>query len=65
VWCALRASHPRLALLAWIFPLGMVAVVLTTGNHYVLDIAGSVTLLTLAIAAASLWRRLAEKRVRE
>ncbi|MET7338735.1 phosphatase PAP2 family protein [Nonomuraea sp. NPDC005650] len=23
VWCALRASHPRSALLPWIFPLGM------------------------------------------
>ncbi|WP_428847052.1 phosphatase PAP2 family protein [Rhizohabitans arisaemae] len=33
VWCALRASHPRSAPLAWIFPLGMMAVVLITGNH--------------------------------
>lgn len=49
MWYALRGSHPRLALLLWIFPLGMAAVVLTTGNHYVLDIAGSVTLLAISI----------------
>lgn len=63
LWCAyavyyaLRDSHPRLALLPWIFPLGMAAVVLTTGNHYVLDIAGSVTLLAIAIGAMSVWER--------
>ncbi len=50
VWCALRASHPRSALLSWIFPLGMVTVVLITGNHYVLDIAGSTVLLGVSIA---------------
>ncbi|MBN6051031.1 phosphatase PAP2 family protein, partial [Nonomuraea sp. RK-328] len=62
VWCALRTSHPRLALLAWIFPLGMAAVVLTTGNHYVLDIAGSAVLLTVSIAVVSAWGHLAERR---
>lgn len=62
VWCALRASHPRWALLAWIFPLGMVAVVLITGNHYVLDIAGSAVLLAVSIAVVSVWGRLAERR---
>ncbi|MEV6033219.1 phosphatase PAP2 family protein [Nonomuraea sp. NPDC052116] len=62
VWSALRASHPGPALLAWIFPLGMVAVVLTTGNHYVLDIAGSVVLLIVSIAVVSAWGRLAERR---
>jgi hypothetical protein len=61
VWSALRASHPRLALLAWVFPLGMAADVLTTGNHYVLDIAGSTVLLLGSIAAGSLWGRLAER----
>lgn len=58
-WTALRGAHPRLALLAWVFPLGMVAVVLTTGNHYVLDIVGSAVLLVVSIAAASLWGHLA------
>jgi hypothetical protein len=53
VWSALRASHPRWALLAWLFPLGMVAVVLVTGNHYVLDEVGSVLLLGAAIASVS------------
>ncbi|WP_328807740.1 phosphatase PAP2 family protein [Nonomuraea antri] len=62
VWCALRATRPRLAWLAWSFPLGMTAVVLTTGNHYVLDVAGSVLLLAAAIGVASLWNRLAARR---
>ena len=57
-WYALRARHPRLAPLPWLFPLGMMAVVLATGNHYVLDIAGSVTLLLVSIAVASAWDRL-------
>jgi hypothetical protein len=57
VWSALRASHPRLALLAWVFPLGMVAVVLTTGNHYVLDVAASAVLLVVSIGAATVWGR--------
>ncbi|MFB9186217.1 phosphatase PAP2 family protein [Dactylosporangium sucinum] len=57
VWVALRATHPRAALLAWVFPLVMTAVVLTTGNHYVLDVAGSVVLLALAVGAASVWSR--------
>lgn len=48
-WLALRTSHPRLALLPWLFPLGMIAVVFTTGNHYVLDVVGSVVLLLAAI----------------
>jgi succinate-acetate transporter protein len=62
VWRGLRTTHPRPAWLPWLFPLGMMAVVLTTGNHYVLDIAGSVTLLLAAIAAASAWGRLAGRR---
>ncbi|GII64516.1 inositol phosphorylceramide synthase [Sphaerisporangium krabiense] len=61
-WCALRDSHPRAALLPWLFPLGMVAVVLVTGNHYVLDIAGSFALLAVSLAAAAAWGRLAERR---
>jgi hypothetical protein len=58
VWSALRGTHPRLALLSWLFPLLMVADVLATGNHYVLDIAGSITLLAVSIVAASMWGRL-------
>lgn len=58
-WSALRGSHPRFALLAWIFPLVMAADVLGTGNHYVLDIAGSALLLVVSIAAASAWGHLA------
>jgi hypothetical protein len=57
VWFALRGTHPRLAPLSWLFPALMVAVVLTTGNHYVLDVVGSVALLAVAVAAASVWGR--------
>jgi len=60
-WYALRARHSRLAVLPWLFPLGMAAVVLATGNHYVLDIAGSVTLLLAAVGAVSAWERLAAR----
>jgi hypothetical protein len=62
VWYALRDEYPRLALLSWIFPLGMAAVVLVTGNHYVLDIAASIALLIVSIAAASAWGHFAERR---
>ena len=58
VWLALRPSHPRLALLAWLFPLVMTAVVFTTGNHYVLDVVGSAVLLAASIGVAALWGRL-------
>ncbi|MFG1644093.1 phosphatase PAP2 family protein [Amycolatopsis sp. NPDC049252] len=59
VWSALRGTRPRLALVAWLFPLLMTADVLATANHYVFDVAGSVTLLAVALGAASLWGRLA------
>jgi hypothetical protein len=35
----------------------MIAVVITTGNHYVLDVVGSALLLTTSIAAAAVWGR--------
>ena len=56
-WLALRRRYPRLALLVWLFPMVMFAVVITTGNHYILDVAGSVVLLTISIAAAAVWDR--------
>ena len=59
VWSALRGTRPRLALAAWLFPLLMTADVITTGNHYVLDVAGSVALLAVSVGAAWLWGRLA------
>ena len=62
VWSALRGTHPRLALLSWLFPLLMAADVLDTGNHYVLDIAGSIALLAVAIVAASTWDCLVARR---
>lgn len=61
-WTALRGTHPRLALVSWSFPLLMIAVVLTTANHYVLDVAGSITLLAVSIAAGSLGGRLVARR---
>ncbi|MGK3204148.1 phosphatase PAP2 family protein [Amycolatopsis sp. MEPSY49] len=60
VWTALRGT--RWALSAWLFPVLMVAVVITTGNHYVLDIVGSVLLLAASIAAAWTWGRLVVRR---
>jgi hypothetical protein len=63
VWCALRGTHPRLALLSWLFPLLMAADVLATGNHYVLDVAGSIALLAVSIVVASMWGRLADQLV--
>jgi hypothetical protein len=62
-WSVWRDRHPRLALLAWLFPAGMVAVVITTGNHYVLDVAGSALLLAIAIAVATAGRRFRRRRV--
>lgn len=56
-WQALRRRHPRSALLVWLFPLLMVGVVITTGNHYVLDIAGSLALLGVSVATVTLWER--------
>lgn len=58
VWSALRGTRPRLALLSWAFPVVMAADVLATGNHYVLDVVGSVTLLTVSVVAASMCGRL-------
>lgn len=55
VWLTLRDSHPRAALVAWLFPLLMVANVLATGNHYVLDVLGSAVLLAAGIAVATTW----------
>lgn len=57
-WFALRRAHPRGALLAWVFPVVMVADVFATGNHYVLDVVGSALLLGASIAVAHVWSRL-------
>jgi len=62
-WCAyavgtaLRPSHPRGAVVAWAFPLLMTGVVLTTGNHYVLDVVGSALVLAAAVGLAAAWGR--------
>ncbi len=61
-WSALRSPHPRLALLPWAFPLLMTAIVIGTGNHYVLDVAGSVVLVAVSVAVAAAWGRLADRR---
>jgi hypothetical protein len=65
LWSALRGRHPRLALLSWLFPLLIAADVLGTGNHYVLDIAGSFALLAVSIAVAAMWGRLVATRGRQ
>lgn len=61
VWSALRGT--RWALVPWAFPLLMVAVVISTANHYVSDVVGSVVLLTAAIAAAWVWGRIVARRL--
>jgi hypothetical protein len=63
-WLALRGAHPRAALLVWLFPLLMVAVVLTTGNHYVLDVVGSALVLLLAVGAAAAFDALGRRAAR-
>ena len=60
-WSVLRVSHPRAALVAWVFPLVMVADVVTTGNHYVLDVVGSAVLFAASLGAAAVWGRLVER----
>ncbi|WP_033342654.1 phosphatase PAP2 family protein [Catenuloplanes japonicus] len=60
VWTTLRPTHPRLSLLAWLFPLLMTAVVFTTGNHYVLDVVGTGLLLTAAVIVGHLVSRLTD-----
>jgi membrane-associated phospholipid phosphatase len=62
MWLAARGKHPRLALLSWLFPVVMVAVVITTGNHYVLDVAGSLIVLATSIMVVAAWERWAERR---
>jgi membrane-associated phospholipid phosphatase len=63
-WLALRKTHPKLSLLPWLFPLLMVCVVITTGNHYVLDVVGSAILLVASIAAALAFEQLRARRHR-
>ncbi|WP_198928420.1 phosphatase PAP2 family protein [Tersicoccus sp. Bi-70] len=55
-WSALTGAHRRLGLLPWLFPTAMVAVVIGTGNHYVLDVVGSAVLLAVSIGVAALLR---------
>lgn len=43
-------------LFVWLFPLLMIVVV-TIGNHYALDVTGSLALLVLSIGAVTLWER--------
>ncbi|WP_202610559.1 phosphatase PAP2 family protein [Herbidospora solisilvae] len=57
---AVWAARPRLAVLAWAFPVGMAVVVVVTGNHYVLDLVASVVLLAVAAGV----RRWSESRWR-
>ncbi|HYY11728.1 MAG TPA: phosphatase PAP2 family protein, partial [Kineosporiaceae bacterium] len=53
VWTALCRDRPVLGWAAWLFPAVMTLVVLGTGNHYVLDIAGSALVLTGGVLAGS------------
>ena len=53
VWLVWRETRPIAARLAWLFPTVMVVVVIATGNHYVLDVVGSVLLLAVSVALAT------------
>jgi len=48
-WSVLRRHSPRWAWSAWLYPLLVAVDVLTTGNHYELDILCGVAVLALAI----------------
>jgi len=63
-WLVLRGAHPRVATLVWLFPLAMTAVVIPTGNHYVLDVVGSAVLLVASVATAAGWERYRSARAR-
>jgi membrane-associated phospholipid phosphatase len=56
-WLALRANRPRLSWLCWLFPVLMIADVVATGNHYVLDVLGSAALLAGSVGVAKVWDR--------
>lgn len=62
IWFSLRRTHPRLALLGWLLPVTMVATVLTTGNHYVLDVVAGLALLAVSIGVATIAGALARTR---
>lgn len=62
-WLVVRGTYMRAAILFWLFPAVMIAVVITTGNHYILDVVGSAALLTASIAAAVAWERLRPNQV--
>lgn len=64
-WRALRGRYPRGALFVWLFPLLMIGVVIATGNHYVLDVAGSLALLGFSIGIVTLWGRRKASRARD
>jgi hypothetical protein len=49
VWIVLRRARPWAALAAWGLPAAMALVVIGTGNHYVLDVVGSVLLLAVSV----------------
>lgn len=67
VWCALavwqvyRYTHPRLAMLAWIYPVITTVVVLGTANHYLLDVLVGVALITVGNAATKPLRAFGEQ----
>ncbi|MEV0274311.1 phosphatase PAP2 family protein [Hamadaea sp. NPDC050747] len=61
VWSALRVRRPRWALLAWLFPVLMIVVVVTTANHYVLDVVGSFVLVTCSVGVSRLWGRVVDR----
>lgn len=62
IWDTLRHRRPVWARMAWLYPLMTYWNVLATGNHFVLDIVGGVTLFTCALLVVRLVSR-AEERI--
>lgn len=60
VWSALAFwrifRRRRLAHLAWLYPALTALVVLATGNHFVLDVAGGLATIALAMLVADRWQ---------
>jgi len=64
-WCALvlwRASRRRwVRTLAVVYPCTVIAAVIATGNHFVLDLAAGIAALALAMALVALARSIAQR----
>lgn len=54
VWVALLLRRAGVGRLAWLYPAGVAWLVLSTGNHYLLDVAAGAALAFVVVSAFSL-----------